>query len=373
MNNYLNISSTQLKAQNGYWTAKEICQQPETWFKTSKIIQDNKADIDEWLKLILARENLRIILTGAGTSAYAGETLAPSLTEKMSRLVEAISTTDIVGNPQQYLIKSAPTLLVSYARSGNSPESVAAVDIANQCIDECFHLVITCNSQGALAKSAEESEKSFCLLMPEETLDQSFAMTSSFTCMMLSTLLIFSPEDNQLNKVIEASDFILNTQLEQIQAQANKPFNRIAFLGSGSLNGIATEAALKMLELTAGFIDCHAESPLGFRHGPKSMINDQAMLILLTSNHVYSKKYDQDLLAELLKDGKTELIYELSSAKLLNNIQLDDVWLVFPYILYCQILSFYKSLALNITPDNPCPSGEVNRVVQGVVIHGLEE
>ncbi len=372
MNNYLNITPSQLNENNGYWTAKEICQQPDTWGKVADIVQGQKSDIDAWLAPILAKKELRIILTGAGTSAYVGETIAPSLTQTMGRPIEAISTTDLVGNPQQYLLKNVPTLLISYARSGNSPESVAALKIASQLVNDCFHLIITCNENGELALLSKSSG-SFCLLMPKETLDQSFAMTSSFTSMMISTLLILSPDHEQLNRAITATRYLLTNHLDDIYNQAQIPFNRIAFLGSGSLNGIATEAALKMLELTAGEIDCHAETPLGFRHGPKSMVNEQTMLILLESNHPYSKKYDRDLAAELVKDQKTLHIYTLNIEKLFNKIQLEDVWLSLPYMVYCQILSFYKSLALNITPDNPCPSGEVNRVVQGVTIHTFED
>ena len=47
-----------------------------------------------------------------------------------------------------------PTLLVSFARSGNSPESVAAVDLADEVLPQCRHLVITCNGEGALAAAA---------------------------------------------------------------------------------------------------------------------------------------------------------------------------------------------------------------------------
>lgn len=373
MNSYLDISKSQLETNNGYWTAKEICQQPAAWAKVAKIVQAKKTELDAWLKPILAVKDLRIILTGAGTSAYVGETLAPSLTQTMARRVEAISTTDLVANPQQYLLKNVPTLLISYARSGNSPESSAALAIASQQVTQCYHLVITCSADGDLAQQSRANPNNFCLLMPRETLDQSFAMTSSFTSMMISTLLVLSPDHAQLQDTIAATNYLLTHHLDNIYQQAQLPFNRIAFLGNGSLKGIATEAALKMLELTAGQIDCHAESPMGFRHGPKSMIHQQTMLILLGSNHPYSKKYDDDLATELWKDQKTAHLYHINAKALLNNAEIDDVWLSFPYIVYCQILSFYKSLALGITPDNPCPSGEVNRVVQGVVIHDLED
>ncbi len=373
MSKYLNIEEGTLQAQNGYWTACEIAQQPAMWAKVSQIIEGARTDIDAWLKPILSQTSLRIILTGAGTSAYAGEALAPYLTKNLGRKVEAISTTDLVSNPDEHFLAQVPTLLISYARSGNSPESVGACELADQLLTTCFHLVITCNKTSALSSHAAQNNNGYCLLMPEPTLDQSFAMTSSFTSMMLATLCVFAPDHIQTTSAINTSQAILNHELEQIQEQAQSNFSRIVFLGSGGLLGIATEAKLKMLELSAGKIDCYAESPLGFRHGPKFTINRNTMVVMLHSNHPYRVQYDKDLLNELIKDRQTAHIYSPNDLRPLANSDLEDVWLSFPYIVYCQLLAFYKSISLDLTPDNPCPSGEVNRVVQGVAIHPFED
>ena len=367
MYKYLAIDSAELCERNGEHTAREITQQPEVWLRTAGLIGQQRAQLNTWLAPLLERQKLRIILTGAGTSAYVGETLAPYLTKALGRQVEAISTTDLVSNPQEHLLQQVPTLLVSYARSGNSPESVGAYELANQCVDECFHLVITCNRTGELASRAKDDENSYSLLMLEETLDQSFAMTSSFTAMILSTLEIFAPKAGQLELLAESTRALLTTQLDNVRALAERDFRRVVFLGAGSLKGIATEAALKMLELTAGRIDCHAESPLGFRHGPKSMLDNSTLVVLLQSNAPYCRRYDDDLYAELVREGTTEQV--VCPADSVNTSGLDDAWLALHYIVFAQLLAFYKSLHLGITPDNPCPTGEVNRVVQGVTIH----
>lgn len=41
-------------------------------------------------------------------------------------------------------------------------------------------------------------------------------------------------------------------------------------------------------------------------------------------------------------------------------------------MLLAQTLALAASLDHGMTPDNPFPGGEVNRVVQGVVIHALD-
>ena len=89
-------------------------------------------------------------MTGAGTSAFAGEILAPALSRRTGRRVDAVATTDIVSNPEECFADDRPTLLVSFARSGNSPESVAATEFADRFLLACHHLVLTCDRSGRL-------------------------------------------------------------------------------------------------------------------------------------------------------------------------------------------------------------------------------
>ncbi|MEO2267450.1 SIS domain-containing protein [Pseudoalteromonas sp. YIC-656] len=369
MTHFLSLDETTLKQHNAYWTAKEIAQQPSSWRNTAAIVEQHSAAINDFLSPILALPGLQIILTGAGTSAYVGEALAPHVTEKTSLDVRAISTTDIVSNPLGYLQQHTPTLLISYARSGNSPESVAAVKLADQVLDNCFHLLITCNETGQLAQQAQGRSNSYCLLMPAETLDESFAMTSSFTSMLLATLCIFTPDEQQLETLAEQCEHLLANQLEEIREFADSPMQRIVFLGAGSLVGYAKEAALKCLELTNGDVISYFESPLGFRHGPKTIIDDKTAIVLMASNHPYSSQYDADLYEELLKDQQCMSVTRLQGAT--RPRALEDVWQGLYYIVYCQVFAFYKSISLGLTPDNPCPTGEVNRVVKGVTIYPL--
>ncbi len=372
MTTLLTYSEQTLKENNGYWTAKEITQQPRIWREAAANIDNKRAKINTWLATILAQPDLRIILTGAGTSAYVGDAIAPHLSQQTGRIFEAISTTDIVSNAPQYLLKTIPTLVISYGRSGNSPESVAAVKLADQIIDNCYHLVITCNPEGELAVNSQSQDNAFSLLMPEGTLDQSFAMTSSFTSMLVSTLAIFTPQASQVEVAAQWAESFLESKVKQIKELAAKPTQRLVFLGAGGLQGIAREAALKVLELTAGEVLSYCESPLGFRHGPKSLMDASTEVIFLSSSDHYTQKYDQDLLAELHRDDQALAITTLTKESFSHSEELLDVWAGLPYILYCQVLAFFKSMQANITPDNPCPTGEVNRVVQGVTLYPLK-
>lgn len=137
-----------LKAIN---TSKEIMQQPDLWKEVYKIIYDKRDEIKLFLKKNISK-NTRIILTGAGTSDYVGQTALLELRSKINARIEAIATTDLVSNPKEYIEKDTQTILISYARSGNSPESVAAYDLCEKFIENISQVVITCNENGELGK-----------------------------------------------------------------------------------------------------------------------------------------------------------------------------------------------------------------------------
>ena len=92
-------------------------------------------------------------------------------------------------------------MLVSFGRSGDSPESVAALDLADRFVREIHHLVITCNPDGALARKIGATGNGMAILLPEETHDRSFAMTSSFSCMTYAALAALSGIDGMRARV----------------------------------------------------------------------------------------------------------------------------------------------------------------------------
>ncbi len=386
---YLGIDISKLKEKKAYHTAKEISQQPNVWIESIKNMSEKSKEIKEFKDKFLKEKNLRIILTGAGTSAFAGEICAPYLSEVLQMPVEAIATTDIVGNPTKYLYKNIPTVLISFARSGNSPESVAAVELANKYVDNVYQMVITCNKDGHLAKNSANDDKNLVLLMPDACNDEGFAMTSSVTTMILNCIGIFKIEyiDTYLNDVIKLSDSVrkfIDENINHILDLAKTDVERIIYLGLGSLKGMARESALKLLELTSGIVNANYDTPLGFRHGPKSVVNDKTTTIFYLSNDPYSRLYDIDLINEMSKQRKKDKILLVGCniddnlKDLVNDfVEIDDlgfskdndVFLALQQLIFGQIFSFYKSLVLGITPDNPCPTGEVNKVVKGVIIH----
>ena len=371
-------------AATGTWTEKEIRQQPECWIRSLNNIERMRLTIDDFLAPLLRKNDLRIVLTGAGTSAFIGDIIAPWLSSHTGKNISAVPTTDLVTNPMDYLNPAHPLLLVSFARSGNSPESVAAVELANQFVPECYHLSITCNEAGSLYQNAVDSDNAFALLMPAETHDRGFAMTSSITTMMASCLAVFAPDAigcNTFRDVADRCQAILTSLGDFIHGVfGTDSWKRIVYLGSGGLQGVARESALKVLELTAGKLAAFYDSPTGFRHGPKSLVDNDTLVVVLVSSHPYTRQYDLDLLAELRRDRQamrvvaiaadTDTVIEAGPHILLPPSRtFMDVELAFCFLMYAQIFALTQSLHVGNTPDTPSASGTVNRVVQGVVIH----
>ena len=387
----LGLEISKLEDCSGLNTAKEIIQQPDTWRESVKNLIKNKIEIKSFIDYFLSKKEFRIILTGAGTSAFAGEVCEPYLTSLLNKRVEAIATTDLVASPKSYFIKDIPTLLVSFARSGNSPESVHAVNLATQLVDDLYQVVITCNENGKLAKNTVNDEKSLLLLMPPQTNDLGFAMTSSFTTMVLNAMAVFNIDNienfsSDVDKLSNSVNDFIENNIEKVTSLANEDFERIVYLGSSTSKGIARESALKVLELTAGKVNASYDTPLGFRHGPKSVVDDETVSVIYISNDEYTRKYDLDLAKEMLahkKNDKVVIVGDNIEEDILNkadyvfnveNINYtveNEVLLPLQQIIFGQMLSFLKSVNLGITPDNPCPTGEVNRVVQGVILHEL--
>ena len=387
----LGVEISKLEDCSGLNTAKEIIQQPDTWRESVKNLIKNKIEIKSFIDSFLSKKEFRIILTGAGTSAFAGEVCEPYLTSLLNKRVEAIATTDLVASPKSYFIKDIPTLLVSFARSGNSPESVHAVNLASQLVDDLYQIVITCNENGKLAKNTVNDEKSLLLLMPPQTNDLGFAMTSSFTTMVLNAMAVFNINNienfsSDVDKLSNSVNDFIENNIEKVTSLSNEDFERIVYLGSSTSKGIARESALKVLELTAGKVNASYDTPLGFRHGPKSVVDDETVSVIYISNDEYTRKYDLDLAKEMLthkKNDKVVIVGDNIEEDILNkadyvfnveNINYtveNEVLLPLQQIIFGQMLSFLKSVNLGITPDNPCPTGEVNRVVQGVILHEL--
>ena len=402
---FLNLSLEFLESKNAIHTAKEICQQPEMWKKTYEKTLEEKSQLLHFLQKIRHANDPLVILSGAGTSAFIGETLTGPFQKNWGINCKSVSTTDIITHPDNCFIKTKPTLLISFARSGNSPESLQTCKLARKYCDDLYELNITCNAQGELAGQSN-SERLFTLLLPEETNDISLAMTSSYSSMLLAGLLIGHIEeierlDTIVSKVCQLGQHILDKYTDDLKKMAETDFERMVFLGSGPLAGVAHESHLKVQEMSNGKVICKYDSFLGFRHGPKAVVNAGTIIVYLFSNQSYPGLYERDLVRSVNKTAAGErsiaigngfddkasrhdmpdrfqdeihkqseaLRFDLS-VRFPNEInELPEEFLPVFCILPAQIIAFFKSMHVGLSPDSPSENGAISRVVQGVNIY----
>ena len=383
-----NYTEEQMNAASSTFTIHEIYQQPATWRKTCAQLAACKDELQKFVDQVVKAPDFDIVLTGAGTSEFVGNSLYHALNKKYDFKVKSYASTDIVPNPEDTLSRTKPTLLVNFGRSGNSPESVGNVEAAEVVCENIYHLFVTCNCDGALSKLADKHDNCFALNLTPETHDKSFAMTSSYSNMYLATYLALNLDrldeiTAAVEKICAAGENFLNNQYEEFaKIVADFDFNRIVYLGNIALKGVAQESALKMLELTAGKVATMYDSQLGFRHGPKSIINDNTLTVAYLSDDDYRRRYELDLIKEMAgqrKGNKIAVVYNKDCAEVKEladyTVQfkvgedMENVMLGLDFIMFAQTLAVMKSLSMGITPDNPCPTGEVNRVVKGVILY----
>ena len=385
-NYYLGKAYSELKQAGGQHTAREISQQPSLWLDTYQIMVAQAEALKAFTGNIYRNENLEIILTGAGTSAFIGKILEGPFQENTGKPTRAVATTDLLSHPQHYFNKEKTTLLISFGRSGNSPESEAVIHIADSFCKNIYHIIITCCSSGKLATSPAGSN-THLLLLPHGTCDLGLAMTGSFSSMLLAGILLsrigeIHTLSFQVDRLAAYGERVIQKYTPFLEEVARIDFDRAVFLGSGPLQGTARESHLKLQEMSDGKIICKCDSFLGFRHGPKAVINKSTLLIYLFSNNVHVHQYETDLVRDINAGEKGVYRIGISESAVNAALQLDlaitftedaekidEEFLSVCSVLPAQILGFFKSLENGLKPDNPSENGTITRVVEGVNIY----
>lgn len=366
------------------YTAGEIAAQPELWLDIYQQILSDKSRISSFLRGTIPQVN-KIILTGAGTSAFIGLSLHGTFNRSLKIHTDAVATTDLVSHPGEYFFGHESIMLVSFARSGNSPESIAVVDLADKICKKCFHLIITCDESGHLARHKTSSTK-FLIILPPCANDKGLAMTGSYTGMLLSGFLVARLNEieklaHQIKIIHQYGRKILDVYSSKLNEVASLPFSRVVFLGSGPFFGTATESQLKLQELTDGIVICKNDSYLGFRHGPKAVTDENTLMVFIFSNNPYVQLYERDLVLSMkkgkkalytigisenpVKDINVDMMISLSD----SGIIIDEELLTVCFVLPGQLLGLFKSMYLGLNPDSPSKSGAISRVVENVTIY----
>ncbi|MEP7272430.1 MAG: tagatose-6-phosphate ketose isomerase [Acidobacteriota bacterium] len=341
----------------GTITRAEILEQPALWRTTLERVRE--FDLRE------SDEPLPVVITGAGTSAHAATAIAAAWPG-----ARAIATTDLLIDHDTGFSKGG--LLLSIARSGDSPESVAVVRRIQERHPEVRHLAITCNPDGRLAHSPGVE----VLQLDPRTNDRGLAMTSSFSNLALAGLALkhLSQLSSALPKIASDAQSAITEFDEQAGRIAALKCSRAVILASGSLTGAAREASLKILELTAGQVPTLTETFLGLRHGPMSFLRADTLVLCFLSSDPRVRRFEEDVIKELhskslgrvvaITPSGLEVVAPERQIRALATDLPDKLRTPFE-IVFAQLLAWHMSLQAGLDPDNPSPKGVINRVVQG--------
>ena len=364
-------------------TAQEIAQQPQTWRGTRKIFEQHAHPLRTFLEAAGVTGPLEqrptVVLTGAGTSDYIGQTLTLLLRTEWGCETQAIASTDLLTNMADYLVPGRRYLMISFSRSGDSPEGVAVLKQALENYPEIVQLVVTCNQRATMAELVRGRVSTYVVVLDDKVNDRGLAMTSSFSNMVLFGQCIAHAWSDAAyvpvyESVIRAGEVFLPLADETARDLAEKKYSRVCVLGSGALAGVARESALKVLEMTAGRIKTMAESVLGLRHGPMAALDKETLLLCFASSDERRQKYEADLLEEV---GKKEIVAqrvvvgpvgssrlsECSERYLFIEGSIPDLYRPPVDVMLGQLLGLYSSLAHGLKPDAPSPHGVISRVV----------
>ena len=367
--------------EQGYFhTLREICQQPLTWFSTADLVVAHR---DQLAAALHGAKN--IILTGSGSSEYIGECVRLPLQSDLNVPTSVIGGGVLVSQGTRSVPPGRPALMVSLARSGDSPESTGAVSLFLNSDNAIRHLVLTCNGEGKLA-TLPTSPRVSVLALDDRTNDRSLVMTSSFTNLVLAARALgylnrmddYAHLCRALSKIAER---ILLREFGKIAVVAQAGFRRVVFLGSGSRFGAARESALKMLESSAGRVATMSETYLGLRHGPMSFVHQDTLIVCFLSCDSSLRGFECDLLAELDQKGlgvSKVVVGERIPSEILRKgdlaiecpglAEVGDSNAPVIDVLVSQVLAFFRCRLEGLHPDAPS-NGVINRVVQTFQMH----
>ena len=378
----LNAPAEEQHGRGYFHTLHEILQQPATWIRTAQQMLERTTELRECLKGARL-----VVLTGSGSSEYAGDCVRLPLQKQLGVNALAIGGGAFLISPANPLPPERPGLVISLARSGDSPESVGALSLLLERDPELRHLVVTCNAGGKLATKFHDDSRVQVVALDDGTNDRSLVMTSSFTNLVIAaqslgfiySTNLYQAQCLQLSSIVSR---LIETHFGTLAMVARSNFKRVVFLGTGARFGAAREAALKMIEMTAGKVWAMPETYLGLRHGPMSFVHDDTLVVCFLSSESTGRAYECDLVRELDQKGLGMMklvIGDIVPADLLRKRDIliecpglaksgDDASPVIDVVIG-QLLAFFRCMEEGLRPDSPSESGVINRVVQSFTLH----
>jgi len=323
----------------GQHTRVEILSQTEAWAQALDVV--NASSFPQ------AGDYDLVLFTGCGSTYYLSLAAAALYQELTGRMARAVPAGELLLNSQTVLTNQK-TLLVAISRSGTTTETVKATEKFKQ--EKRGDVIVISNYDEVLSRSAEVN------IIIDKGQEESVAQTRSFASMYVA-VSAFCARMAQRNDLVDAMKqlpVVGNLVIGKYEAFAkelgeNLNFDRFYFLGSGIRYGLACEVNLKMKEMTL----THSEPFhfLEFRHGPMSMVNENAVVVGMLSDA--NRAHEAKVLSEMEKLGGTVAALGEKEADVEFESGIPESVRSVLYLPVLQLMAFYRSLAKGLNPDRP--------------------
>jgi glucosamine--fructose-6-phosphate aminotransferase (isomerizing) len=338
----------------GAHSLAEILSQPECWSACLGKISETEmleevcglfAGVKEWLFL------------GCGSSYYVALSAAATMRSLTGLRASAVPASELLIYPERTLARDIDCSAVFISRSGRTSEMIKAAELLRA--RGIATLAVTCASGQPLEQLASTT----IVLTPAD--EKSTVMTRSFTSMLLALqdLAAAVAGNNVFSECLRKLPASVTATLKTLPARihqfvSSRQFTDYVCLGQGPFYGLACECALKVTEMS---VSCaQAFHTLEFRHGPKSLVSPETLLVFLLSESGYWAECE--LLEEVKSLGGTTLVItnkpearvRAASDLLIDFSQdLPELARIAPYVFAGQLLGLYTGLAKGLDPDRP--------------------
>jgi glutamine---fructose-6-phosphate transaminase (isomerizing) len=323
-----------------YATYREIKSQPEAWAQALDVVNASS--------LPKAGDYEMVLFAGCGSTYYLSLAAAALYQELTGRAARAVPAGELLLNPNIVVRDNIPQLLVAISRSGTTTETVKAAEKFKA--EKRGAVVVISNYDEALSRLADVN------IVIDKGREESVAQTRSFASMYVAITAFCAriAGRQDLLAAMHGLPKVGERLIEKYEAFAKElgedlNFDRFYFLGSGLRYGLACEVNLKMKEMTL----THSEPFhfLEFRHGPMSMVNENAVVVgmLSDANRVHEAK----VLSEMEELGGTVASLAEKDADVEFDSEVPESVRSVLYLPVLQLMAFYRSLAKGLNPDRP--------------------
>jgi len=350
----------------GEHSYQEITTQTASWRGALHAIEAR----GEWaVASVRASADQRVLFVGCGSTHYLAQFAARAFQSITGRLCAAHPSSDLLLNADQCVAAGETPLVVALSRSGETSETIHAASAMRRRGSTA--VCITCYGDSPLAGACDAT-----VAIPDGR-EESFAQTRSFAGMLVAVQALaarVAGDDALLAELARlpslGDDIISRTEVAAQRFGVDASINRITFLGSGALYGLANEATVKMKEMSLSIAEGYRF--MEFRHGPMSLVDGEHLVVALLSTSY--RPYELAVLSDLKARGARLLALGqgISDAEALA----DQVFELDPslskaasavlYLPFLQYLAYHRAMSRGLNPDRP------RNVVMAIKLDGTE-